>query len=298
MEILKTLNTAVDFIENNLTENINYNEIAKLSYCSSYNFHRVFTFVCGVSPIEYVKRRRLTQAAFDLLDGKNKVIDVAIKYKYESSESFSRAFKNMHGFSPSSAKKNESKLCAYPRMSFQINIKGADKMEYRIEKKGELKAFGCEAIISEVGDERYYEHPGVFWQEINCTGGKYNTMMDKKGYTEHPEFPNMCSIHGIQNYKKTPKDTYSYMIGAFVTKDSDTSEFAEITIPPATYVVFPTGSFPWDKFGEIVGTLYNRIYSEWFPASKYKRADSADFEMYGGDTEAASMELWIPIIDK
>lgn len=123
MDWLSKMNSAMEYIETHLSENISYDEIAKIACCSTYHFQRMFSFITDVALSEYIRRRRLTLAAFELQTSDIKVIDVALKYGYESPEAFSRAFKTLHGVMPSSARSEGMALKAYPRMSFLISIK-------------------------------------------------------------------------------------------------------------------------------------------------------------------------------
>ncbi len=135
MDSLKSMNRALTYIEENLTNDIDFKEAAKLAFCSEYHFKRMFSFLTGISLSEYIRRRRLTLAAFELKDRSAKVIDIAIKYGYHSPDSFARAFQHLHGIRPSEAKHNGHSLKAYPRMTFQLSIKGGNEMNYRIEEK-------------------------------------------------------------------------------------------------------------------------------------------------------------------
>jgi len=123
MDWLDRMNDAMDYIESNLADNISYDKIAQLAYCSTYHFQRMFPFITGVTLSEYIRRRRLTLAAFELQTSSTKVIDIAMKYGYESPDAFTRAFKNLHGVMPVSARDTGVSLKAYPRMTFQISIK-------------------------------------------------------------------------------------------------------------------------------------------------------------------------------
>lgn len=121
---LDRMNSAMEYIETNLADNILYDEIAQRACCSTYHFQRMFPFITGVSLSEYIRRRRLTLAAFERQTTDAKVIDVAMKYGYDSPEAFARAFKNLHGIMPISARDKGVSLKTYPRMSFHISIKG------------------------------------------------------------------------------------------------------------------------------------------------------------------------------
>lgn len=123
MDWLKQLNLAMDYIENNLEGKISYDTAARLACCSTYHFQRMFSYLAGVSLSEYIRRRRLTLAGFELQTGRVKVTDTALKYGYESPEAFSRAFKKLHGVLPASVRDAGVSLKAYPKMSFSITIK-------------------------------------------------------------------------------------------------------------------------------------------------------------------------------
>lgn len=148
MDWLDRMNSAMEYIETNLADNISYDKIAQIACCSTYHFQRMFPFITGVSLSEYIRRRRLTLAAFELQTTDVKVIDVAMKYGYDSPEAFSRAFKNLHGIIPISVRDKGVSLKAYPRMSFHISIKGDIEMNYRIEQKRSFEMFGVYGLIS------------------------------------------------------------------------------------------------------------------------------------------------------
>ncbi len=120
MDLLQNMNRAMRYIEEHLTDEIDFKELAKIAFCSEYHFKRMFSFLAGVTLSEYIRRRRLTLAAFDLKDKNARVIDVAFKYGYSSPDSFTRAFQQLHGITPSEARSNGHALKAYPPMTFFI----------------------------------------------------------------------------------------------------------------------------------------------------------------------------------
>jgi len=122
MDLLRRMSQALDYIEENLTYEIDYETVAQKACCSSYNFQRMFSFMSDVTLAEYIRRRRLTQAALELQNSDIAIVDLAVKYGYESSAAFSRAFALLHGVKPSSARKEGVALQAYPKISFQISI--------------------------------------------------------------------------------------------------------------------------------------------------------------------------------
>ncbi len=162
MDWLSKMNSAIDYIENNLIYEIDFNIVSQKACCSSYNFQRMFSFITETSLAEYIRRRRLTHAALELQNTNLKVIDISTKYGYNSATSFARAFTALHRLTPTEAKKPGVQLKAYPKISFQISIKGEKEMDYRIETKEAFKIFGIETIASLIGEEGYLS-PAELW---------------------------------------------------------------------------------------------------------------------------------------
>lgn len=147
MNLLEKMNGALNYIEDNLTGDIDFKEVAKQAFCSEYHFKRMFSFLAGVTLSEYIRRRRLTLAAFELNNSELRIIDVAIKYGYNSPDSFSRAFRSLHGAAPTEARSNGQLLKSYPRVTFQLSIKGGNEMNYRIEEKEAFRIIGIKKRV-------------------------------------------------------------------------------------------------------------------------------------------------------
>ena len=142
MEWSERMNAAIGYIENNLAEELDLNEAANKACCSTFHFQRVFFAIIGMTPAEYTRRRRLTLAARELTTKGDKVIDIAFKYGYDSPEAFTRAFRNAHGVNPLAARKSGVKLAAFPRVSFHIELKGGDDVDYKIIEKPAFNLIG------------------------------------------------------------------------------------------------------------------------------------------------------------
>lgn len=293
MEWIEKMNAALDYIEDNLTENIDLETVAQKACCSSYNFQRMFSFITDISLAEYIRRRRMSAAALELQISDAKVIDVALKYGYESSISFSRAFSKVHGITPKEAKKSGAALKIYPKISFQIQIKGDKPMNYRIEMKKAFDVFGIETVAS-LSNERGYTSPAELWQKSH-KNGDYEKLFEVSG--DLPDFvsPDLCKIHGVENYRKTPGNTFPYMLCAFVSENSKTKGYKVLHIPSQTYAIFSSERFRWDEIFEVLENLQKRFYTEWLPTAKYERIDGPNFEIYGGDKEYGWIELWFPV---
>ena len=294
MDWLTKMNAAIDYIENNLTGEIDFNVVCKKACCSSYNFQRMFSFITDITLAEYIRRRRLTIAALELQNSNEKIIDLALKYGYDSAASFARAFNALHGITPSQARQPGVELKAYPKISFQITIKGEKEMNYRIETKEAFDVFGIETIASLTGDEGYLS-PAELWQQCQ-RNGEYERLFTNSG--DLPEFipQDLCKIHAVENYKKTEENTFPYMLCAFVSQNSNTEGYQKIHIPSQTYAIFTSDRFKWNEdFFGILSSMQKSFYGEWLPTANYERVDAANFEIYGGSTEYGYIELWYPV---
>jgi AraC family transcriptional regulator len=149
MEWLRKLSNAVDYIESNLEGVISYEEAAQIACCSTYYFQRIFSYVAGIPLSEYIRRRKMTQAAFELQSTDAKVLDVAMKYGYTSPTAFNWAFQSIHGIPPVSAKSRGSVLNAYPPIRFSVKVTGGSAMPYRIEEKEAIRIVGIRIPLTE-----------------------------------------------------------------------------------------------------------------------------------------------------
>ena len=165
MEWLKRLNAAIDYIESNLDNDISYDEAARIACCSSVYFQRIFSYVSGISLSEYIRRRRMTQAAFELQRTDEKVINIALKYGYTSPTSFNRAFQSVHNLTPSAARNIGSTLNAYPAIRFAVKVTGGDAMSYHIAEKGSMRMVGVRIPLSADMEENQKNIP-QFWQSV------------------------------------------------------------------------------------------------------------------------------------
>jgi AraC family transcriptional regulator len=296
MDWLTKMNGALDYIEENLTEELDMNKVAMRACCSSYNFQRMFSFIADCPLAEYIRRRRLTQAALELQNTDVKIIDIAVKYGYDSATAFSRAFAALHGLTPSEARRDGAQLKAYPKISFHISIKGEKEMEYRIETKEAFDIFGIETVAS-LSDEAGYLSPSGLWKQ--CQGnGEYGRLEENAGDTPGFMPKDMCKVHAVENYRKTEGNTFPYMLFSFLTKGSKPEGYKTVRIPAQTYAIFPSGKFGWEETPTVVHDMHKRFYNEWLPTANYERADGPSFELYGGDSEWGYIELWFPIVKK
>ncbi|MBD3920475.1 AraC family transcriptional regulator [Paenibacillus sp. PR3] len=295
MEWLERMNRAMDYIETNLTDEIMLSEVSRRACCSSHQFQRMFSFITGVTLAEYIRRRRLTLAALELQNNEAaKVIDVAIKYGYESPVSFARAFQSLHGITPAMARQDGIMLKAYPRLSFLITIKGAEAMDYRIETKESFEVFGMEGIFRSDGESGETSTPAHFWQQC-LANGEVEKLAANAGELPSSVNPEFNKVHAVCSYRNTGTDTFPYMLFAFKSSTSQADGYRSVTIPAHTWAIFPSELFDWSAFDGVIESLYRRFYTEWLPTSGYEQAEGMEFEMYGTKEGLQFVELWFAV---
>jgi AraC family transcriptional regulator len=284
---LKQMNRAMQYIEENLTEEIKYKEVARVAYCSEFHFTRMFSFLSGVSLSEYIRRRRLTRAAFELRSRHIKVIDVALKYGYSSPDSFGRAFQNLHGIKPSEARNTGHLLKAYPPMSFQLKIEGGSEMNYRIEEK---EAFSIAGITKRVP---------IIFNGVNPNIDSMWKSLDGEMIRELKELSNIEPSGIIQastNFSEgrmEEKGELDHYIGVATNKEVP-EKMTVLKVPALTWAVFQAaGPFP-----ETLQDVWGRIYSEWFPSSNYQQTEGPEMLWNEGKDLTSpnfKSEIWIPV---
>ena len=285
MDWLKNLNNAIDYIENNLDKEISYEEAARIACCSTYYFQRMFSYVAGISLSEYIRRRRMSQAAFELQRTDKTVLEVALKYGYTSPTSFNRAFQRVHGINPITAKKKGITLSAYPPIQFSVKITGGSAMAYHIADKEAIRIVGIRTRLTENIEENQINIP-IFWKDT----------LQSKRFMDICELSNRNpnGILGISVYQD-PENIF-YYIAAATTKEIPIGMY-ECEIPAATWVIFENDG----PFKETVQTIFQRFYTEWLPFSGYEYAGLPDIEIYPivkGNPLNGHSEVWISIKEK
>ncbi len=285
MNWITGLQNAIDYIENNLTEELDYTDIANKAFTSPFYFQRVFRVLCNCTLGEYIRNRRLTLAGSELSSSDAKVIDVALKYGYDSPESFSRAFTRFHGIAPSYAKMYGFKLKSFSRLSVKLILDGGNIMNYRIEKKDKIDIIVKKKSFSnDVGQN----NEPKYWDDCR----KDNTIDSLYKYaTESGMFGG--ALIGIC-VEDTNKSEVTYAIGVEYNGADITDELNVEQIPACTWAIFESiGPMP-TAFQDL---LY-KVYSEFFPTSEYHPCGSLDIQVYpNGDMHSPQYkcELWIPI---
>lgn len=268
--------SALAYMEEHLTDELKIADVARQAYVSPFHFQRMFSVLCGISVGEYIRSRRMTLAAEDLLSTNDRIIDVAIKYGYDSADSFARAFQRFHGILPSQARKSRACLRAYAPIKIQLTMKGGHMMEYRIVEKPAFTVTGIKRTFSD--DTSYQEIP-KFWQEV----------------MRSPNKP-VCGMYGVCMDPKEHEGEFEYLIADnYIPWLEIPADCEARTIPASMWAVFPCrGALP-----KALQDVNTQIWSEWLPACKsYRLAGNYNIEIYlppAEKPEDTYSEIWLPV---
>lgn len=288
MDWITGLQRAIDYIEAHLTEEISYDAVAREAYVSPFYFQRVFSILCGYPVGEYIRCRRLTLAGAELLATDRKVIDLALKYGYDSPESFTRAFTRFHGITPTAARANLAPLTSFARLSIQISMKGGERMQYRIENKEAFRLIARGTRCSDQ-DEKSREEIPQFWERCHQDG-------TVRWLQEHRKADGVIggNIAGLcmEDSRKTKK--FPYFIAAEYAGGEMPEGFEVYDIPALTWAVFDaTGTMP-----DAIQQLWHRVFAEFFPTSGYQPLGNYDLELYSDGAMNAPdyhSEIWVAV---
>lgn len=283
MDWMKAIGEAVEYIENHLTDDITPQDIASHVCVSPFYFQKGFSLLCGYSVSEYIRFRRLSLAANDILKGDERIIDIALKYGYDSPDSFTKAFTRFHGVTPLSARKSGVALRSFAPLKIKISLSGGYLMAYKIERKESFKIIGKKENFSYENAKK--EIP-LFWQRVftdstNTIRGQYGVNIDK-------------TMSG---------ERFDYIIADPYDGQKAESGYVIETIPSFEWAVFScVGALP-----HALQDVNKKIFSEWLPALKdYEFASGYCIEYYsdpmkyekGTMDEKYYSEIWIPVKKK
>lgn len=281
MEWIERLNSAIDYIEEHLTEEIDYEQLGRIACCSAYHFQRMFTYMAGVPLSEYVRRRKMSLAAVDLQGGDAKIIDIAAKYGYSSPTAFNRAFQSVHGIAPSAVKGEGVSIKSFPPLVFQIMVKGVGEMNYRIETKDAFRIIGVSQSLNREIEKNFAIVPQM-WQNAATDG----TIQKLAGLMDGQPM----GLLGVSACGE--EEEWKYFIAVSSTKPGE--EFEEYTVPAATWAIFAG-----EGTNLAIQELEQRIVTEWLPTSGYEYGNAPDIEVYiNPDPANARFEVWIPVVKK
>lgn len=262
MEWIEALQKAITYMEEHLFEEINYEDVAKQVHMSSYEFHRAFSFVTGLTANAYIRNRRLSLAGKELLETDTRITDLAMKYGYDTPESFTKAFTRFHGVAPKTAREEVGKLTLFNPLTITISVKGGKRMDYRIVQTKEKKFIALVREFSNgiINDEANHD-VADFWGEVNS-----NQMLSPIWMLRED---GKRDLYGLCSPTTEGKDTFEYGIGIII--DEDTAEFDQEDLEkkgfriwdvnPGTYVVFDCVG----EDGDCIAKTWVMFYKEFLP---------------------------------
>lgn len=296
MEWIAAIQQAITYMEEHLMEEINYEDVARHVHTSSYEFHRAFSFLSGMTANTYIRNRRLSLAGKEIVETNERITDIALKYGYETSESFTKAFTRFHGVAPKYAREAGAKLVLFNPLVIKITVEGGKSMDYRIVQTKEQRFITLVGSFKNeiINDEENHEIPD-FWGE--CHDKNLVEPIRKL----RPE--GKRDLYGLCSPTKEGQDTFEYGIGVLVdeeTQDFDVHEMEKAgysiwDVMPGTYVVFECVG----EDGDCIGDTWSKFYQEFLPQMGYEAEEATDYEIYfEKGREGLFCELWIPVKKK
>lgn len=299
MDWITGMQKAIDYIESHLTEEIDYDKAAAQCYSSPYHFQRVFGILCGYTLGEYIRNRRLSLAGAELAASDAKVIDIALKYGYDSPDSFAKAFQKFHGVLPSQARNGGSNLRSFSRFVLKFTLEGGITMNYRIEEKPEMIFTGFKRRFSGVPGNRFNQSNEFY---ITTRVNQYLLAgISGERDTSYAIVTNIDDSGYDFYYAKPLDEWWTENFAKGLGYDEKAKEFEKIVVPKQLYVVCETERMRYPVTE--VDKLYQQIISEWLPSSDYQLVNAPGISVMhwyykNGDDEVNQsryIEVWIPI---
>ncbi|MGH3876043.1 MAG: AraC family transcriptional regulator [Actinophytocola sp.] len=286
--MISALNRLVDLVEERLSDEFDVKELAGSLGTTEYHLRRMFSSLAGMPLSEYVRRRRMTVAAADVVRGADDLLSIAVRYGYGSTEAFGRAFRAVHGTGPSDVRRDGGPLRTQPQLRFRLTVEGSIPMDTRIAERAAFKLVGHAARVPLI-------HEGVnphIQQHITALPSEEHQRLKSLGDTEpagllsvcddldpdHTEGCELTYLHGVAIAESTP-----------VPDDLDAIE-----VPAGTWAVFRTsGPHP-----QALQTAWAATATEWFPANPWRLRPGPEIVAVlerADDFSTATCELWVPV---
>ncbi|MDH6367651.1 MULTISPECIES: AraC family transcriptional regulator [unclassified Breznakia] len=284
MEWIENLNASIAYIEEHITDSLHTKEIAKVANCSTYHYQRIFAYMTGISLSEYIRRRRMSLAAVDLKNTDMKIIDITLKYGYNSPTAFNRAFQSVHGIAPSLVKNEGVLVKSYPALTFQMSIQGTESLDFRIESKKAFRVIGSSIDLH--GEFKSMDEPvKQIWEKCE-KDGTIQTLIQ----LTNRDSSNILEVMIPDTYT----ENWKYMLAVETDKPIHT-QLDEYTVESYTWAIFSyEGKTPEEA--QIIG---NRIIYEWLPTSGYEYDNGPDIAIHTYiEGKRTILEYWLPIKNK
>jgi AraC family transcriptional regulator len=283
--VLERLNQALDHLEACLDREVDVAEAARIAAVSEYHFRRLFSALAGMPLPVYVRRRRMTLAAAEVLDGQRTLLDVAVRYGYGSGEAFARAFRSVHGIGPGEARRTGAVLTAQPRMSFRVVVEGSTTMRYRIVEKQAFRLVGRKSRVPLV-------HEGA-----NAAATAHLESLDERAIVRMKELADR-EPEGIVSAAVYLTDSREegaeadYWIGVATGPEAVVEELDALDVPAGIWAVFDN-----DGPYRALQALWRDVFTQWFPSNPYASRSGPELLRTRPVEigEVTHSQLWIPV---
>ncbi|WP_342388183.1 AraC family transcriptional regulator [Salinicoccus bachuensis] len=280
------LNDVIDYIERNLSNDLQLSDVARYVGESDHHFRKLFLYITGMPLNEYIKKRKLSVANQDLVQG-HSVTEVAFKYGYNSVEGFSRAFRSWSGILPSEACRTGA-ITSFPKLSFYIDVRGGENMEVKIV---EMPAFTIAGVEKRVPMQFEGTNDSIMQLAESITD-EQRAEMRRVQNIDPKEIIN-ASYDADEKFMKEEGDL-THMIGVLTTETDISDSLDKKHVDACTWAIFPNEG----KFPEAMQETMARTHSEWLPSSNYELIEAPTFSFTQMDSEKeghAYSEIWLPV---
>ena len=296
MKWIAAMQQAIAYMEAHLMEEINYEDVARQIHTSSYEFHRAFSFLTGITANAYIRNRRLSLAGREIVETDGKITDIALKYGYETPESFTKAFTRFHGVAPKIAREEGAKLVLFNPLVIKITVEGGKSMDYRIVQTTAQRFIAMAKSFRNdiINDDENHDIPD-FWGECQAK----NLIDPMLGLRPQGK----KDLFGLCTPAQEGAETFDYGIGVLVDQDTAAFDLTEMEkagyriwdVKPGTYVVFDCIG----DDGDCISKTWAKFYQEFLPQMGYAAEEETDYEIYPENGSAGLFcELWIPVRKK
>ncbi|TDB76397.1 AraC family transcriptional regulator [Micromonospora sp. KC723] len=283
--MLDRLNEAMTHVERHLDRRVDVAELARIALTSEYHLRRMFSALAGMPLSEYVRRRRLTVAAAEVVAGERTLLDIAVRYGYGSTEAFTRAFRAVHGVGPGEARRGGAVLRSQQRLSFRLVVEGSAEMRYRVVEKPGTRLVGWRVRVPLV-------HEGMNPAIVAFRRGLDQAAVARLATLSDQEPAGLVDASDQLDQSREEGTELDYWHG--VVTDADVPlGLASLTLPAGTWAVFDTsGEFP-----TAVQQLWRDVFTQWFPANPYRSRPGPEISRtrISADGTRADFALWIPV---
>lgn len=293
MKQIEMLQKAIDYVEEHMLEEIHFDDVAKYLNMSPYEFHRAFSFTSGMTLNAYIRNRRLSMAGQELVRTDKRIIDIAMKYGFDSHDGFTKAFTRFHGVAPKYAKEAGTQLVLFNPLVIKVSLEGGKKIDYRLEKKEKQRFLAiARTFPTEIIEEENNNDISDFWEECYAN----NRIEPMKALRDEKD----DRIYGLCAPLTENETCFEYGIGVQLENEVTceeqtllrTEEYRYWETEPCTYAVFECIG----ENGECIGEAWERFYQEFLPQSGYESCIETDYEVYfDKDKKGVFCELWIPV---